>query len=128
MSNFIKISDSEWAVMRVVWEASKEKLTANEIVAALKGSCDWSPKTVRTLINRLVNKKALGFEASGRNHLYFASVEQEHCQQEASESFLERVFGGAALPMIAHFVESGKLSDHEIRRLRSILKNTGKKP
>ena len=59
-----KISESEWAVMKVLWKESP--LTANEIVGILTKRSDWKKETVRTFINRLVQKKAIGFEKKGR--------------------------------------------------------------
>ena len=64
----------------------------------------WHPKTVRTLLARLVEKKALGFEASGRAYVYTPLVTEVECIAVASGSFVERVFGGALKPMLVHFL------------------------
>ena len=82
----------------------------------------WHPKTVKTFLSRLVRKKALGFRKEGRAYLYRPLVEEKDCVDAASESFLERVFGGSLKPMLAHFVERKKLSEEEIRELRRLLK------
>lgn len=106
--------------MKAVWQGSPA--TADEIIARIP---DWHPKTARTLLNRLVKKGALSFEKEGRAYLYKPLVTERDCIDAASESFLERVFGGSLKPMIAHFVEHKKLSPKEIRELRDIL-NKGK--
>ena len=62
------ISDAEWEVMAVLWTTSP--LTANEVVDRLEGRKTWSPRTVKTLLNRLVNKKALAYETRGNRYLY----------------------------------------------------------
>ncbi|GIQ64934.1 hypothetical protein PACILC2_35020 [Paenibacillus cisolokensis] len=54
MKQIPKISDAEWEVMKVFW--AKAPLTANDVIQALEGSKDWNPKTIRTLIKRLVEK------------------------------------------------------------------------
>jgi BlaI family penicillinase repressor len=48
-------------------------------------------------------------------------VTEAECQAHASESFVERVFGGSLRPMLAHFVERRKISAEEIRELRRLL-------
>ena len=72
-----KISESEWAVMKALWK--KSPLTANEIVETLTKKSEWKKETVRTFINRLVQKKAIGFEKKGREYHYFPLVGEEQC-------------------------------------------------
>ncbi len=117
-----RISETEWEVMKVVW--AKGPCSAGEIIEALASTDPtWHPKTIKTFLNRLARKKALGFRKEGRAYLYRPLVRENECVDAASESFLERVFGGSLKPMLAHFVERKKLSAEEIRELRELLKN-----
>ncbi len=114
------ITETEWKIMKVLWE--KAPLSTGEIFQALqKEDSSWHPKTAQTLIGRLVKKGALGFTGKGRSYLYRPLFTAEECADQASESFLERVFGGSLKPMLAHFVEHRKLSAKEIRELKQIL-------
>jgi len=119
MKGLPRISESEWQVMRVLW--TQERATANEVVHALAESSTWKPKTVKTLINRLVNKGALGFEKRGRAYVYHPLVGEAECVRAESRSFLSRVYGGALVPMLAHFIEEQDLSPEEVEELRRIL-------
>jgi len=114
-----KISEAEFEVMKTVWE--KNPITANEIADKLAPVTDWNPKTVKTLISRLVKKGALRFTAEGKTYQYFPTVQKEQCQAEEAESFLNRVFDGALMPMLAHFAQSRTLSPKEIAALKDIL-------
>ena len=117
-----KISETEWELMKVVW--AQAPCSAGRIIEVLTGQdSTWHPKTIKAFLNRLVRKGALGFEKEGRAYLYRPLVKEEDCVAAASESFLDRVFGGSLKPMLAHFVEQKKLSEAEIRELRSLLKN-----
>src|SRR3954470_21575812 len=121
MKHLPKISDTEWEIMNLLWTHSPA--TAAEIIDALqKKDASWHPKTARTLLNRLVRKKALTFKKEGRGYLYRPSVSQEACVEAESESFLGRLFGGSLTPMLAHMVERKKLSGDELAELRKILK------
>ena len=119
MKNLPGISESEWQVMRVLWASAP--LTGNEVVKALADSTAWSPKTIKTLLNRLVKKKALGFEKQGRSYSYYPLVEEADCARAETRSFLKRVYGGALQPMLSHFLESESLSPEELDELRRIL-------
>lgn len=106
--------------MKVIW--GKSPCTASDIIAALSAvDASWHPKTAKTLLNRLVKKRVLAFRKEGRAYLYRPLVTEEDCVDAASESFLDRVFGGSFKPMLAHFVEHKKLSAEEIRELRRVL-------
>ena len=121
MKTIPRISETEWEVMKVVW--AQAPCSAVQIIEALtRRDPTWHPKTVKAFLSRLVRKQALGFSKEGRSYLYRPLVKQQACVDAASESFLERVFGGSLKPMLAHFVERKKLSATEIRELRRVLK------
>jgi BlaI family penicillinase repressor len=113
------ISDSEWTVASVVWEESS--LTASEIAARLPRTVRWKLKTVNTFLTRLVQKGVLAADRDGRAFRYRALISRDRCVRAESQSFLRRVFNGAAAPMLAHFCETAELSDAEIEELRLIL-------
>jgi BlaI family penicillinase repressor len=115
-----KISNTEWEIMRVVW--TKHPIAANEIIDQLMAADpSWHPKTARTLLARLVQKKALRYEERGRAYFYSPLVNEQECLANASESFLERFFGGSLKPMLAHFMEQRRLTKKEMEELRSLL-------
>ena len=119
MKTVPKISETEWEVMKVLWAQSP--LSAGEIIAQLSAQDEWHPKTAKTLLNRLVRKKALGFEQEGRAYLYRPLVREVDCVRHVSDSFLDRVFGGSLTPMLAHFVERRKMSAEQVRELKRLL-------
>src|SRR6267378_8504985 len=81
-----KISDAEWVVMRALWRSSP--MTTNQVVDALDESTHWKPKTIHTLLSRLVRKGALEFERQGREYLFTPRVNAAECEREAAQSFL----------------------------------------
>jgi len=119
MKKIPRISEAEWEVMKVLWKTSPR--TANDIVEELTGKTQWKRETIRTLINRLVQKKALGFEKKGRQYDYFPLVTKTECILEETKSFLRRFHGGSIEPMLAAFVEEKQLSAEKIARLKRIL-------
>jgi BlaI family penicillinase repressor len=120
MKKLPRISEREWEVMRVVW--TKAPCSASDIFETLaKADASWHPKTVKTYLNRLVSKQALGYCKEGRAYVYRPLVTEEESVSAASHSFLERVFGGSLRPMLAHFVEQKKLSAEEIQELKNLL-------
>lgn len=122
MSKTPRISETEWEVMKVLW--SRHPLSAQNIIDTLAAQDDWHPKTVKTLLNRLVKKRALGFKKEGRAYFYRPLVAEADCVAAESESFLDRVFGGSLKPMLAHFADTRRLSSTEIAELKRLLKKS----
>lgn len=113
------ISDAEWQVMKVLW--ARSPATAEQVVEVLSPKTGWKPKTVMTLLNRLVKKQAAGYEKKGRAYHYFPLVREADCVRAESQSFLQRVFNGAVTPMLAQFLQEAKLSKKDIEELKQIL-------
>jgi BlaI family penicillinase repressor len=119
-----EISEAEWDVMRVVWD--RGPLTAGEVVAGIEGTRAWRPRTVKTLLNRLVKKGAVEMTADGSRYLYKAKVSQAACVRHESKSFLARVFDGAVTPAVVHFLSNHRLSADEVKELKAILAKSEK--
>lgn len=124
MSHIPKISEAEWEVMKAVWE--KSPITANEVVERLSHDRDWSPRTVKAMLNHLLKKGALTFQMVGNRYFYLPKVTKDKCVKSESLSFMKRVFDGAASSMLVHLVQNTKLSSPEREQLRKILKTETK--
>lgn len=115
----MQISDSEWEIMKVVW--LEPGLFAGDVVDRLGDHRQWSPRTVKTLISRLLKKGALRFENEGTRYRYFPAIRKEEAVREESKSFMKRVFDGMTMPMLAHFVKTSDLDSQEIATLKKLL-------
>jgi BlaI family penicillinase repressor len=105
--------------MKVIWATSP--IPAREVIARLSAVKVWHPKTIRTLLARLVKKRALRFQRQGRAYLYRPVAKQADCVRAECQSFLDRVFDGALVPMFAHYLDGRNLSDSEKRELKLLL-------
>ncbi|MCI1945687.1 BlaI/MecI/CopY family transcriptional regulator [Clostridium luticellarii] len=119
MNKANKISDSEWEIMKVLWKNSP--VTSSEIIKILKQYTSWSPKTIHTLINRLVDKDIVQVKKQKPFYLYSPKVSEEECRNIKTRSFLEKVYDGSIRLLISNFIKDEKLSDEEIDELRQIL-------
>ena len=119
MAKMPQISDAEWEVMNVLWKQSP--CTAAEVADELCERMKWHPKTVKTLLGRLVKKGALRFREEGNRYLYAPVFPRERFVAVESRSFIDRVFGGETTPALVHIVENMELSEADFHELRAIL-------
>ena len=115
----IAISDAESRVMEVLWRQSPQ--SAEEIVSTLQRDTAWHEKTIKTLLNRLLGKRAVSAQKDGRRYLYAPRLRREDWQRQESRSLLDRVFGGRVAPLLAHFSQHEKLSAKDIAELRKLV-------
>lgn len=113
------ISPAEFEVLNELWQQSP--LTANALVDRLSQHKDWHEKTVKTLISRLLKKRAISFEKQGRTYFYSPVVKREDFTQSVSTNVIERFFSGKISPLVAGFAKSNKLKADDVAQLKSII-------
>ncbi len=124
MPDRVQISDSEWDVMEVIWEA--DFWTAADVIRRLRATHDWNHSTIRTLLARLVEKGALDYEVDGPRYIYRAALSRRQCVRQEGRSFVDKVFRGDVGALLMHFVQDAALEPDQIEELRSLL--DGKRP
>ncbi|MFZ5988092.1 MAG: BlaI/MecI/CopY family transcriptional regulator [Bacillota bacterium] len=118
--NLPQITDSEWVIMKVLWNRSP--LMNRDIVEEVSKKSTWNNKTIETLIKRLVDKGALGYNLIGSKiREYYPLVSQEECIRVENETFLKKVYDGSISMMMANFLKHQKLSKDELEKLKKMI-------
>lgn len=115
------ITSAESHVMEALWR--REPLTADELVAEVGASQSWGEATVKTLINRLLKKKAIKSERADGKHGYRPLIARSVYVQAESQGLLDRLFEGQLAPMISHFAQHRALKAEEIARLKRLIED-----
>lgn len=111
----IKISDAELEVMKIVWE--KGEVTSQEIINELK-DFNWNDNTVRTLINRLIAKKAVGISAKqSKAYIYVPLIDEEPYKGKRATNFVKQLFHGSLNEMVLNFVDNNKYTKDDFNYL-----------
>jgi len=106
--------------MEVLWDSPGQ--TAAEVIKTLRPSTNWADNTVRTLLSRLVEKKALKTrENAAGPRLFLPAVSREACVGAESASFMKRIFRGASQPLLVHFAQKARLTREEVQELKRLL-------
>ena len=119
MNKLPQISEAEFEVMKIVWKYAP--ISTNEITEKLLQTTSWSPKTIQTLIKRLVTKGVLTYEKQSRVFVYTPTVKENEYINQESNSFLNRYYEGDITAMVSAYVENDSLSEAELDTLRALL-------
>lgn len=119
-----RISDAEHAVMEALW--ARSPLTASEVCDTVCETRDWGLATVKTLLSRLVAKKAIATEPDGRRFLYSPLIARTDYVGGELRRLVDRLFGGRAAPLFAHLAEAEALTDDDLAEMEALLKELRK--
>lgn len=114
-----QISEAESQIMEALWR--KTPLTAEQIIDKVGKANGWAPGTVRTLITRLLRKKAIAGAREGEAYCYRPLIARSAWVQAESQGLLDRLFKGEVAPLVAHFAESRQLSAKDIKQLKALI-------
>ncbi len=114
-----QISEAEFEVMKIIWKYAP--ISTNEITDHLVKTTAWSPKTIQTLIKRLVTKGVLSYEKQSRVFVYTPLFDEAEYIGQESNNFLNRFYNGDITAMVSAYIDNEKLSKTEVDELRSLL-------
>ena len=113
------ISEAEFQVMKIVWEHAP--VSTNQVTEYLTRTTKWSPKTIQTMLKRLVQKKALTYDKEGRVFIYTPLIGQQDYVNQESRHFLQRFYNGNLVSMMTDFLDMEELSQQEVDELKELL-------
>ena len=114
-----QISEAESQIMEALWR--KTPLTAEQIIAKVGDANGWASGTVRTLITRLLKKKAIAGAREGEAYCYRPLIARSAWVQAESQGLLDRLFKGEVAPLVAHFAENRQLSAKDLKQLKALI-------
>ncbi len=119
------LSRAEWEVMKVFWD--RGELLVRDVTRALEERRGWARNTVRTIIERLVDKGYLARRRVGPVDLFCPKVARTAVVGRAIDEFVENVLDGSIAPFVTRLVEKGDIDRGEIDALRKLLAQKGRK-
>ena len=112
----IKLSDSEIAIMQIIWKYGEA--TSFDILDEIEKTNELSPNTIRTLLGRMVRKKAITIiDKKGKVYIYKALIDKEEFQKVETESFLKNIYDGSIKKMLLNIIEDNNLSKKDVEEL-----------
>src|SRR5215469_10469776 len=118
MATVAAVSAAESRVLEVLWREGPS--TSDKVIAALAEE-GWQVSTIKTLLARLVRKRAVRARKEGRRYLYSAVLTREQWITAESEGLLSRLFGGRVAPLVQHFSQHRRLSKSDIAELKRLI-------
>ena len=120
----MKLTQAEWQIMNTLWQ--EHPATARELMQRLPRGINWAYTTIKTMLSRLVEKKAVSEQKKGNTSLYKPLVSQKRARHSALKSMLDQAFEGAMGPLMHFLVEEEQLSEKQRQQMFQILQERNK--
>ena len=120
----MKLTGPEWLIMKALWE--KHPARAKEVAQTLPAEINWAYTTIKTMLTRLVAKKAVSESKHGSISIYKPILTRRQARRTALSSVLNQAFDGAFGPLMHFLLEDRKLSAKQRRELIKILETRAK--
>jgi BlaI family penicillinase repressor len=120
-----KLSKLELQIMEALW--SQGKASIREIQETFPERQRPAYTTIQTTVYRLEGKKAVRrIKKVGNFHIFEAAVSRDAAQRRLIDELLS-LFGGSTQPVMAHLIESGKLTLEDVKEAEKILRKLERK-
>jgi BlaI family transcriptional regulator, penicillinase repressor len=116
----VRFSEAEWRLMTALWV--KSPASARDVHDAVAPDTGWAYTTVKTMLDRLVEKGALGVETPRHAASYTPLVSQKDGRRSAVRTLLDQAFGGSPAPLVAHLLNDQRLSKRDREEIARMLK------
>ena len=124
--NTAELTEAEWEILKVVWQ--EQPCAAGTVQEALAQSKDWAYATVKSTMDRMVEKGFLEITRIRNLQLFRSCLNQVEARRGELRKMLARAFNGALTPLVQFLIEHEGLSREEAAGLRQFVKKTaGKK-
>ncbi|MGC1872105.1 MAG: BlaI/MecI/CopY family transcriptional regulator [Acidobacteriaceae bacterium] len=120
-----KLAKLEFQIMEILWDRGASSI--REIQESFPEKRRPAYTTIQTTVYRLETKKvARRINKVGNFHIFAASVSRDAAQRRLIDDLLA-IFGGSTQPVMAHLVESGKLSLADVKEAEKALRKISKR-
>lgn len=116
----IKLSMAETYIMQIIWK--KKEITSFDVLDKIKIDKKLSVNTVRTLLARMVKKKAICISAkNGKTYTYISLIDKNEFQREMTRDFLDNIYNGDIRAMLRGFIKDKILNKNDLYYILKVL-------
>lgn len=113
------ITQAEWDILKALWDLGPT--TARQVADHLRPSRGWAYSTVKTMLDRMVDKDLVRARQVGNVWEFSSAVAMKDARRGAWRRFVDAAFGGAMSPAL-EFIAAEGLSRKDRERLLDILR------
>ena len=115
------INETEWVLLEILWR--RERGTAREVAEDAEQSRAWAYSTVKTMLDRMVDKQLLTARRVGNVWEYEPAVREVEARRKAWRRFVETAFAGSMAPALHFIANDARLTRRQREALRKLLED-----
>jgi BlaI family transcriptional regulator, penicillinase repressor len=115
------LTEQELEIMKIVW--ARESATVRDVYEDLRARRQIAYTTVMTMMRILERKGHVKVSRADRAFVYRPARPRQRVLGEMVREFVDRVFGGAAEPLVQHLVRDRHLTEDDLKEIAGYLKS-----
>jgi BlaI family penicillinase repressor len=120
-----ELTAGEWSIIQAVWD--NEPCAAPTVQEELEKKTGWSYSTVKTMMDRMVDKGLLATQRIRNLILYTSIITKKEAQKGEIMRAVKRAFGGAMTPMMQFLLENKNMTEEELDQLEAMIRSKKEK-
>jgi predicted transcriptional regulator len=120
----LTLTEGEWAIIQAVWKL--EPCAAPTVQEKLEKQRNWTYSTVKTMMDRMVEKGLLKTEKIRNLYLYRSTITQPQAQKGEIMRAVKQAFDGALTPMMQFMLDSNNFTEEQLEKLETLIKKKRK--
>ena len=121
--NVKKITATQLSLMKICWD--KGEASAREIYEESLKDKHRSYQTIKTLLDRMVDKGYLVRKKHGHIWKYSAKIKEKTMMGSAIDDFVKNMLGNSFTPLLSYFADKKKLKKDDIAALKDLISKAG---
>ena len=117
------LTETELELMTILWKLGEG--TVNDVIAQLPEERNLAYTSVSTILRILEQKEILQTRKEGRGHIYTPVVKKSEYEAKTVKHVVDRVFDGTPLALVRQLLNSGQLSDSDLKELKGLIAKAG---
>lgn len=109
MAKIIKLTDSEWKIMKQLWKGSPK--TLREIINAVHPDTQWTKHTVISFLKRMEQKGSIIVEDVHPAKRYYAAIDEQSVIKQETDYMLKKLYGGSSKLLVSNMADTLKAQD-----------------
>lgn len=119
MRKKISLSETEWQILRIVW--NEKKISVKDVWNHLYPEGEKAYTTIQTYMDRMADKKILKKEKIGLVNFYEPLLTEKDALENATENLVDRAFQGSFGLLASYLIDSHRLRASDLEKIKKMI-------
>jgi predicted transcriptional regulator len=113
------LTDTELELMTILWKLGEGSVA--DVIENLSEGRELAYTSVSTILRILEQKQVLKTRKEGKGHIYIPTLQRDEYEKKAVKNVVDKVFDGTPSLLVKQLLDTSRLSEEELKEIKSLL-------